>query len=46
MLPVIGVRIVDVRLRNEFADEIPRFCFQRMESERKAIASERRSKEH
>ena len=40
----IGVRIVDVRLRKvEFADEIRDSVFRRMESERKAIASERRS---
>ncbi len=40
----IGVKIVDVRLRRvEFADEIRDSVFRRMESERKAIASERRS---
>lgn len=40
----IGVKIVDVRLRKvEFADEIRDSVFRRMESERKAIASERRS---
>ena len=40
----IGVQIVDVRLRKvEFADEIRDSVFRRMESERKAIASERRS---
>ena len=41
----IGVKIVDVRLRKvDFADEIRDSVFRRMESERKAIASERRSK--
>lgn len=40
----IGVQIVDVRLRRvEFAEEIRDSVFRRMESERKAIASERRS---
>tara|TARA_E500000331_G_scaffold340640_1_gene372186 strand:+ start:67 stop:942 length:876 start_codon:yes stop_codon:yes gene_type:complete len=40
----IGVKIIDVRLRRvEFADEIRDSVFRRMESERKAIASERRS---
>ncbi|CAM8632640.1 HflC Membrane protease subunits, stomatin/prohibitin homologs [Burkholderiales bacterium] len=40
----IGVAIVDVRLRRvDFADEIRDSVFRRMESERKAIASERRS---
>ncbi|MFZ9102360.1 MAG: protease modulator HflC, partial [Burkholderiaceae bacterium] len=40
----IGVQIVDVRLRRvEFAEEIRESVFRRMESERKAIASERRS---
>ena len=40
----IGVKIVDVRLRRvEFADEIRDSVFRRMESERKAIAAERRS---
>ncbi len=40
----IGVEIVDVRLRRvDFADEIRESVFRRMESERKAIASERRS---
>jgi membrane protease subunit HflC len=40
----IGVKIVDVRLRRvEFADEIRDSVFRRMESERKAIASERRA---
>lgn len=40
----IGVQIVDVRLRRvDFADEIRDSVFRRMESERKAIASERRS---
>ncbi|NBT34396.1 MAG: protease modulator HflC [Betaproteobacteria bacterium] len=40
----IGVEIVDVRLRRvDFADEIRDSVFRRMESERKAIASERRS---
>ncbi len=40
----IGVQIVDVRLRRvDFAEEIRDSVFRRMESERKAIASERRS---
>ena len=40
----IGVQIVDVRLRRvDFAEEIRESVFRRMESERKAIASERRS---
>jgi len=40
----IGVSIVDVRLRRvDFAEEIRDSVFRRMESERKAIASERRS---
>jgi len=40
----IGVTIVDVRLRRvDFADEVRDSVFRRMESERKAIASERRS---
>lgn len=40
----IGVEIVDVRLRRvDFAEEIRDSVFRRMESERKAIASERRS---
>ncbi|OUV02396.1 MAG: HflC protein [Betaproteobacteria bacterium TMED82] len=40
----IGVKIVDVRLRRvDFADEIRDSVFRRMESERKAIAAERRS---
>lgn len=40
----IGVEIVDVRLRRvDFADEIRESVFRRMESERKAIAAERRS---
>lgn len=40
----IGVDIVDVRLRRvDFADEIRDSVFRRMESERKAIAAERRS---
>lgn len=40
----IGVQIVDVRLRRvEFAEEIRDSVFRRMESERKAIASELRA---
>ncbi|MFZ9140131.1 MAG: protease modulator HflC [Burkholderiaceae bacterium] len=40
----IGVQIVDVRLRRvDFAEEVRESVFRRMESERKAIASERRS---
>ncbi|MFZ9735015.1 MAG: protease modulator HflC [Burkholderiaceae bacterium] len=40
----IGVQIIDVRLRRvDFAEEIRDSVFRRMESERKAIASERRS---
>ena len=40
----IGVEIVDVRLRRvDFAEDIRDSVFRRMESERKAIASERRS---
>jgi membrane protease subunit HflC len=40
----IGVQIVDVRLRRvDCAEEIRESVFRRMESERKAIASERRS---
>ena len=40
----IGAKIVDVRLRRvDFADEIRDSVFRRMESERKAIAAERRS---